>query len=234
LEILVPDIGDFEDVEVIEVLVKPGDRVNPEDPLITLESDKATMDIPAPEAGEIAEIRVSVGDKVSQGSVIAVMSADGDATLPEEPDAPSPKAVPAPSGEIDVKGEAVRVPDIGDFDSVEVIEVLVNPGDQVNAEDPLITLESDKATMDIPAPFAGTVAEMLVSVGDRVSENSAIALIRSGTVEPAAAQAPKPEAARPQSLSDKALDDGGHQRGHQNGQVDDERRVGARPERLAP
>jgi pyruvate dehydrogenase E2 component (dihydrolipoamide acetyltransferase) len=177
----VPDIGDFEDVDVIEILVHVGDTVAEEDPLITLESDKAMMDIPAPRAGRVAEITVTVGDKVSEGSVIAVITAaenESSATAEIKPAAqdPSPPAeestAPAARARIEV-----AVPDIGDFEEVDVIEILVQPGDSVAIEDPLITLESDKATMDIPAPVAGQVEEILVAIGDKVSQGHVIATV---------------------------------------------------------
>jgi pyruvate dehydrogenase E2 component (dihydrolipoamide acetyltransferase) len=176
-EVTVPDIGDFKDVEVIEVLVKPGERVAKEQSLITLESDKATMEIPSPDAGVVKELRVKLGDKVSQGKPILVLEADG-AGKPE----------PRPAKKNDVKKAAekeplqassVTVPDIGDFKEVEVIEVLVKPGDSVAKEQSLITLESDKATMEIPSPAAGVVKEMKVRLGDKVSKGSPILTLAS-------------------------------------------------------
>jgi pyruvate dehydrogenase E2 component (dihydrolipoamide acetyltransferase) len=337
-DILVPDIGDFEDVEVIEVLVKPGDTISPEDPLITIESDKASMEIPAPAGGVVRALLVKVGDKVSQGARIAVLEADAEAgetgadvsaetsgargerigaaaaaqqnvsaetspagkanrrtgavaeaeqnvsaeTLPRRGSGPAGDAVqqnvsaersaqreagrrtgaaaaaqqdvsaetrrggggvhdavqqsvsaetsarrgggraasPAVEAEDEAAGgddaeyaagaagageaQEVRVPDIGDFESVDVIEVLVKAGAEVRAEDPLVTLESDKATMDIPAPFAGTVEKVLVSTGDKVSQGSPIALVRAGAPAkqpvanrtPAKAKAPEAPSAR--------------------------------------
>ncbi len=174
-EIQVPDIGDFTDVPVIEIHVAPGDTVAVDDPLVTLESDKATMDVPAPVAGTVAELRVAVGDQLSQGSVIMTMDAAGaPGTPPKErvhegghPQAQGPADYGSASGVYD--RIEVTVPDIGDFDDVPVIEVHVAAGDTVAAEDPLITLESDKATMDVPAPAAGTVTAVKVGVGDTVS-----------------------------------------------------------------
>src|SRR5437016_4156474 len=206
IEVKVPDIGDFKDVPVIEVFVKPGDAVKAEDSLVTLESDKATMDVPAPSAGTVKDLKVKVGDKVSEGSAILTLeSADGggkgapaasasppagaeappaaaQAATPREPAAPPPKpsAAAGPGGLVPVK-----VPDIGDFKDVPVIEVFVKPGDAVKPEDPLVTLESDKATMDVPAPSAGTVKELKVKVGDKVSEGSVILTLET-TAAPAA------------------------------------------------
>ena len=149
-QVLVPDIGDFKEVEVIEVLVKPGDAVSKEQSLITLESDKATMEIPSPEAGKVKELRVKVGDKVSQGRAILVLEAGGDGAAPAKaqqppppqpasakaaPPAPPQKSAPAPAAPAPARsdGEAreVVVPDIGDFKDVDVIEILVKPGDRV-------------------------------------------------------------------------------------------------------
>ena len=166
VEIKVPDIGDFKDVPIIEVHVQPGAKVAVDDPLITLESDKATMDIPAPQAGTVAELLVGPGDRVSQGSPILRLEAEGDAAIPpkeriREGAAPATAAPPSygsPSGAYEAI--EVVVPDIGDFKDVPIIEVHVRAGDEVKAEDPLLTLESDKATMDVPAPAAGKVQEV--------------------------------------------------------------------------
>jgi len=195
-EIELPDIGDFDTVDVIEVLVAAGDRVAVEDPLITLESDKATMEIPSPSAGVVKELRVQVGDTVSQGIVIAVINdevsqptttnSSHEDNVGAVADPPPPTADPAADRGISTPTpegleRQVVVPDIGDFDSVEVIEVLVETGDQVDAEMSLITLESDKATMEIPAPAAGTVKTLLTKVGDSVSEGSPIAIVIEST-----------------------------------------------------
>jgi pyruvate dehydrogenase E2 component (dihydrolipoamide acetyltransferase) len=190
IEVRVPDIGDFKDVPVIEVFVKPGDTVKPEDPLVTLESDKATMDVPSPSAGTVKTLQVKVGDKVSEGSKLLTLDADGagatkapaaaatpaPSASPPEPAPPSP----ASTGAGVPKTAEVKVPDIGDFKDVPIIEVFVKPGDAVKAEDPLVTLESDKATMDVPAPSAGTVKALKVKVGDKVSEGSVILVLESG------------------------------------------------------
>ena len=193
-EIKVPDIGDFTDVPVIEVLIQPGDTIKVEDPLITIESDKATMEVPSPEAGIVKELKIKVGDNVSQGVLILLLeSADagGEPAAASVPTvSPAPAAVSAPAGVAEV-----RVPDIGDFTDVPVIEVLVKPGDTVKAEDPLITLESDKATMEVPAPLGGVVQEIKVKVGDSVSQGVIILTLATGDA-PAAAAA-RPSAAAP-------------------------------------
>ncbi|MFO1397786.1 MAG: dihydrolipoyllysine-residue acetyltransferase [Burkholderiales bacterium] len=194
IEVKVPDIGDFKDVPVIEVLVKPGDTVKAEDALVTLESDKATMDVPAPSAGTVQAIRVKVGDKVSEGSVILTLesAAQAPATAPKTTVATAPSPTSTPGGIAEV-----RVPDIGDFKDVPVIEVLVKPGDVVRAEDALVTLESDKATMDVPAPLGGTVRALAVKVGDKVSEGALVltlAVEGAPALAPAAVPAPPPPA----------------------------------------
>jgi pyruvate dehydrogenase E2 component (dihydrolipoamide acetyltransferase) len=206
-EIRVPDIGDFEDVPVIEVVVAPGDSVVPEDPLITLESDKATMDVPAPAAGTIKEMKVSVGDTVSRGSVILTLEVtdEGATASPTSPGngagngpmASPEESVEAPAATAPAAAalRQVLVPDIGDFEDVPVIEIAVAPGDPVSPEDPLITLESDKATMDVPAPEAGVIKEIKVAVGDTVSAGTLIALMEtSADAEPAPEQPAAPAA----------------------------------------
>ena len=208
MDIRIPDIGDFRDVPVIEVHVAPGDIVAPEDPVITLESDKATMDIPAPAAGTVGEVIVRVGDRVCEGDLIMRLEDQPASAGPASPAreritgdaAPVPVDPPAYGSQSGVyEVIEVAVPDIGDFADVPVIEVHVGAGDEVAAEDPLITLESDKATMDIPAPVAGTVAGVRIAVGDRVSAGHIIVDLRTGEkLEPesAAPAAPAASAAR--------------------------------------
>jgi pyruvate dehydrogenase E2 component (dihydrolipoamide acetyltransferase) len=201
VEVKVPDIGDFADVPVIDVMVKPGDNVKAEDSLVTLESDKATMDVPAPFAGKVRDIKVKAGDKVSEGSVILTLESDAPAVEAAAKDRKTAVAAPpaptnAPAGTADV-----RVPDIGDFKDIPVIEVLVKPGDTVKAEDPLVTLESDKATMDVPAPLGGTVRDLAVKVGDKVSEGTLVLTLvtdaaqANATSEAAPAPSPQPSPA---------------------------------------
>ena len=194
IEVKVPDIGDFKDVPVIEVFVKPGDTVKLEDPLCSLESDKATMDVPASAAGVVKEVRVKLGDKVSEGAVVVILEAAGAAAAPQAaapaPATAAPVATPAApaaaAGPVEVK-----VPDIGDFKDVPVIEVFVKVGDTVKLEDPLCSLESDKATMDVPASSAGVVKEVRVKLGDKVSEGSVVVVLEGA----AGAAAPAPVAA---------------------------------------
>ena len=187
VEVTVPDIGDFKDVPVIELLVKVGDVVNAEDSLVTLESDKATMDVPSPVSGVITELKLKVGDKVAEGSLVALIdsAASGKAAAPAAASVPA-AAVPVPAAPAAAKPAPaaaasvveVKVPDIGDFKDVPIIELLVKVGDTVKAEDSLMTLESDKATMDIPSPVSGTVTELKVQVGDKVAEGVLLALVK--------------------------------------------------------
>ena len=204
-EIRVPDLGDFADVDVIEVLVSTGDTVEVEDGLIVLETDKASMDVPSTAAGKVVEIAVSAGDTVNEGDLIAVVeaadsgsgddsAADGDEADAGEADADETSDEDGETGGDDgsdadaaADGDAeegatvaepgrrrVQVPDLGDFDEVDVIEVHVAEGDEVAEEDPLLTLETDKASMDVPSPAAGRVAELLVGVGDKVNSGDDI------------------------------------------------------------
>jgi dihydrolipoamide dehydrogenase len=199
IEIKVPDIGDFENVPVIDVLVHPGDNVKTEQPLITLESDKASMDVPSPVDGVVKQLMVKVGDKVSQGAVILIAETEAAPAgiAPKEKvregGAPTGEGAPtadygAPSGLYDLI--EVRVPDIGDFTDVPIIEVAVKSGDKVKPEDPLITLESDKASMEVPSPAAGTVKELKVKVGDKVSAGHLILTLATGVGLEAPAVAP--------------------------------------------
>ncbi len=213
IDIVVPDLGDFEDVEIIEVLVGAGDKVAREDGLITLETDKASFDVPAPENGVIESLTVGVGDSVSTGDVIGRMSVEVSDTV-----VITPAMAAKPSGDttiiVDSDGEELPrsagkqtlvVPDIGDFSDVDVIEVHIAAGDTIAVEDPLVTLETDKAAMDVPAVVAGTIDSVLVKVGDQVSEGASLAIIdvseapAGETPAPAAPETAKPEAPEPES-----------------------------------
>src|SRR5437667_1042099 len=227
LEVKVPDIGDFKDVPVIEVFVKAGDRVKPDDSLVMLESDKATMDVPSPSAGVVKDLKLKVGDKVSEGGVSLALATDGAAAAPQQSSAkpssqspsssPAPAQSPAPGGAPPqptgatpspqpaaasgrARAQEVKVPDIGDFKDVPVIEVFVKPGDTVKADDPLVTLESDKATMDVPSPTAGVIKDLKLKVGDKVSEGTVILTLEAR--ETAAAKAPQ-EAAAPAATKEE-------------------------------
>ncbi|WP_308410717.1 biotin/lipoyl-containing protein, partial [Burkholderia sp. MSMB175] len=190
IEVKVPDIGDYKDVPVIEVLVKPGDAVEPEQSLVTLESDKATMDVPSPVGGTVKEVKVKVGDAVSEGSLIVLLdgapaagaSQPNGATAPAAPaSAPAPAAPAASAASAPAAGGTVevKVPDIGDYKDVPVIEIAVKVGDTVEKEQSLVTLESDKATMDVPSPAAGVVKAISVKVGDTVSEGTLIVVLEA-------------------------------------------------------
>jgi pyruvate dehydrogenase E2 component (dihydrolipoamide acetyltransferase) len=242
VEVKVPDIGDFKDVEVIELLVKPGDRVTAEQSLVTVESDKASMEIPSSHAGVVKEMRIKLGDKLSEGSALLQLEVEGEGPgvvagagappsrqVPSElarppspqalaaaeaagsPPTPSPAASAAPAASHAPAAPAapaaappaggtveVVVPDIGDFADVAVIEVMVKPGDRNEAEQSLVTVESDKASMEIPSSHAGIVKELRVKVGDKVSKGSPVVLLEAAggaAAAPAAASASAPASA---------------------------------------
>ncbi len=204
VEVQVPDIGDFDEVTVIELMVKVGDTVKAEQSLITVESDKASMEIPSSTAGVVKEMRVALGDKVKQGSVVLVVEAAGAAAAPAAASAaavaaPAPAATPvvvAPAAAPAASGPVeVRVPDIGDFKDVAVIEVMVKPGDTIKVEQSLITVESDKASMEIPSSAAGVLKELKVKVGDTVNIGDLLAVLEgTASVAPVAAAAAVPVA----------------------------------------
>ncbi|MGR6079690.1 dihydrolipoyllysine-residue acetyltransferase [Achromobacter sp. CSND-B12] len=206
VQIKVPDIGDFKEVEVIEVLVAVGDTIKAEQSLITVESDKASMEIPASQGGVVKSIAVKVGDKVAEGAVVLEVEA-ADAAAPaakEEPKAEAPKqaAAAAPAAKAEAAAPAassgpveIEVPDIGDFKEVEVIEVMVAVGDTIKAEQSLITVESDKASMEIPASQGGVVKEVKVKVGDKVAKGSVVVVVEGSAPAAAAAPAAKAETA---------------------------------------
>ncbi|WOI46937.1 dihydrolipoyllysine-residue acetyltransferase [Acidovorax sp. BLS4] len=216
VDIQVPDIGDFDEVGVIELLVKPGDTVKAEQSLITVESDKASMEIPSSHAGVVKELKVAVGDKVKQGSVIVVVEAADGAAAESKPapaqaeagqgaarsaaPAPAPAAAPAaaPAPAPAASGPVeVHVPDIGDFKDVAVIELLVKVGDTVKAEQSLFTVESDKASMEIPSPAAGVIKELKVKIGDKLNVGDLVAIMEGAAGAAPAAAAPAPAAAAP-------------------------------------
>ena len=197
-EIRVPDIGDFDAVDVIEVLIKAGDSVENGQSVIVLESDKASMEVPADSAGTIASVAIKVGDKVKQGDLIATLS--GAAAAPAAAPAPAaeaPKAAPAAPVAAAAQTD-IRVPDIGDFDAVDVIEVLIKAGDSVENGQSVIVLESDKASMEVPAEAAGTVASVAIKVGDKVKQGDLIATLSGAAAAPAVA-APAPAAEAPKA-----------------------------------
>ena len=207
VEIKVPDIGGAENVDVIAVEVKAGDTIAVDDTLITLETDKATMDVPADAAGVVKEVKIKVGDKVSEGSLILTVEAAGAAEVPAAPAAESAPAAPAETAPAAQAAPAaggvsvIEVPDIGGSENVDVIAVEVKVGDTVALDDTLITLETDKATMDVPATAAGVVKAVYIKVGDKVSQGAKII-----EVEGAASTAPTaaPQATAPATEAPKA------------------------------
>ena len=221
VEVKVPDIGDFAEVEIIELLVKPGDTVKAEQSLITVESDKASMEIPSSHAGVVKEVKVAIGDKVKEGSLVLMLEVVEEAqAAPSQPAQAEPVEAPkteaarlqtaraepveaaaSASGPSTGSGRAepglvdILVPDIGDFDEVTVIEVMVKPGDAIKVEQSLITVESDKASMEIPSSHAGVVKDIKVKVGDKVAKGSLLAVVEASSsamtvVPPTAAAAP--------------------------------------------
>jgi pyruvate dehydrogenase E2 component (dihydrolipoamide acetyltransferase) len=225
VDIKVPDIGDFKEVEVIEVLVAEGDTIQAEQSLITVESDKASMEIPASQGGVVKSLKVKVGDKVSMGMTILQVEAGEGAAAPAAAPAqqaqpaapaqpaqaaaqPASKAEPQPAQAAAPQGggeATIEVPDIGDFKEVEVIEVMVKVGDTIQAEQSLITVESDKASMEIPASQGGVIKEVRVKVGDKVSKGTPLVVVEGGAAPAAAASAasapsaPAPQQAAPAS-----------------------------------
>jgi pyruvate dehydrogenase E2 component (dihydrolipoamide acetyltransferase) len=207
VEVKVPDIGDFKEVEIIELMVKPGDTVKVDQSLITVESDKASMEIPSSHAGVVKELKVNVGDKIAEGSLVLLLEVADDASAP----APAAAAAPAPAAEAAPAAAPapaapagapalvdVTVPDIGDFKEVEVIELMVKVGDTIKVDQSLLTVESDKASMEIPSSHAGVVKELKVKVGDKVAKGSLVLVVETtgGAAAPAAAPtaAPAPAA----------------------------------------
>ncbi|MBK7462509.1 MAG: dihydrolipoyllysine-residue acetyltransferase [Betaproteobacteria bacterium] len=210
IEVKVPDIGDFAEVPVIELYVKVGDSIKVDDAIATLESDKATMDVPSTVDGVIKEVLVQLGAKVGEGSVLIKVETGGaaaaapapaaQAVAPAAAPAAAPVAAPAAGGGV----VEVKVPDIGDFAEVPVIELYVKVGDSIKVDDAIATLESDKATMDVPSTVAGTVKEVLVQLGSKVGEGTVLIKVETGASAPAApvaqaAAAPAPTAAAPVS-----------------------------------
>jgi pyruvate dehydrogenase E2 component (dihydrolipoamide acetyltransferase) len=205
-QVLVPDIGDAEDVSVIEILVKIGDQVSAEDSLVVLESEKASMEIPSPTAGKIISITISEGDEVDEGDLLLEMEEAGMAEVakveaepsapasstsetPSEPSVSEPSvsepsvSEPAASQSASVAStETVLVPDVGDAKDIVVTEILVKPGDQIGEEDSILVLESDKASMEVPAPFSGEVLEILVAEGAEVSEGDPLIRVSADAV----------------------------------------------------
>jgi pyruvate dehydrogenase E2 component (dihydrolipoamide acetyltransferase) len=205
VDIKVPDIGDFEEVAVIELMVKVGDTIKVDQSILTVESDKASMEIPSSHAGVVKEVKVAVGGKVKEGSIVLSLEVAGEAadSAPVAPAAPAPAAAvanPAPAAQTVAPAAAgapavatgpveVKVPDIGDFKDVSIIEILVKVGDTIKAEQSLMTVESDKAAMEIPSSAAGVLKELKVKLGDKVNIGDLIAILEGTVAAPAAAPA---------------------------------------------
>ena len=191
IEVKVPDIGDFESVPVIELFVKVGDQIKVDEAIVTLESDKATMDVPSPVEGIVKEVLISLGSKVGEGALLIKVETGGAAAVA----APAPAPAAAPVADAPAAGGGiveVKVPDIGDFAEVPVIELYVKVGDSIKVDDAIATLESDKATMDVPSTVAGVIKEVLVQLGSKVGEGTVLIKVETGASAPAAAQAAAP------------------------------------------
>ncbi|MGN5107244.1 pyruvate dehydrogenase complex dihydrolipoyllysine-residue acetyltransferase [Aeromonas hydrophila] len=191
-DVHVPDIGDDE-VDVTEIMVAVGDMVEADQSIIAVEGDKASMEVPAPFAGRVVEIKVAAGAKVSTGSLVMVFEVAGAAPVAA---APAQAAAPVAAAPVAAAAKEVNVPDIGG-DEVEVTEIMVAVGDKVEADQSLIAVEGDKASMEVPAPFAGVVKEIKVKAGDKVSTGSLIMVFEVAGAAPAAAAAPVAQAAAP-------------------------------------
>ncbi len=205
IEVKVPDIGDFSDVPVIELYVKVGDTIKIDDAIATLESDKATMDVPSPVAGTVKEVLVQIGSKVAEGALLIKVETGAAAAVDAAPAAaaaPAPAAAPAAQAAAPAPAAAgglvdITVPDIGDFSDVPVIELYVKVGDTIKVDDAIATLESDKATMDVPSTVAGVVKEVLVQVGSKVSEGALLIKVETGAGAATPATAPQAPAPAP-------------------------------------
>ncbi len=201
IEVKVPDIGDFESVPVIELYVKVGDSIKLDDAICTLESDKATMDVPSTAAGVVTEVLVSLGSKVGEGALLIKVEAGGAAAAPAPAaQAAAPVAAPAPVAAAPAAGGGmveVKVPDIGDFAEVPVIELYVKVGDSIKVDDAIATLESDKATMDVPSTVSGVIKEVLVQLGSKVGEGTVLIKVETGASAPASASVAAPVAQTP-------------------------------------
>jgi pyruvate dehydrogenase E2 component (dihydrolipoamide acetyltransferase) len=205
VEVRVPDMGNFESVTVIDVLVKPGDAIDIDTPLVTLETDKATMDVPSTAKGVVDKVHVTKGGPVSTGALIITVKAEAGAAAPApatsasvppakaaEKSAAAAAPVPAPAASAAPTSIDIQVPDMGSFDSVAVIDVLVKPGDTIDIDAPLVTLETDKATMDVPSTVKGVVEKVHVVKGGKVSPGSVVVTVKGVAAGPAAAPAKSP------------------------------------------
>ncbi|MEM1243225.1 MAG: dihydrolipoyllysine-residue acetyltransferase [Pseudomonadota bacterium] len=222
-EIKIPDIGTTDTVDVIEVFVKPGDQINKDDSLITLESDKASMEVPAAKAGTVKALQVKVGDKVKEGQVILTLETTAgsaetaiaaeskkianEATNKAQAQAQEniASASPAQNQSPAIVEETINIPDIGTTAEVDVIEVFAKVGDELTKDDPMITLEGEKASMELPAPKAGKVSEVMMQVGDKVTEGMAILKLAVAAENKIVTEAPNAEAETPTEISQPSV-----------------------------
>ncbi|MEP7314160.1 MAG: biotin/lipoyl-containing protein, partial [Pseudomonadota bacterium] len=204
IEVRLPDMGNFEEVGVIDVLVKPGDRVELETPLVTLETEKATMDVPSTAAGVIEKVHVEKGGKISAGALVVTLRGEDTGAAPVAAEvAPAPQAAPtaapaapAPQASTTAQSIDVLVPDMGSFGEVGVIDILVKPGDAVEVDTPLVTLETEKATMDVPSTAAGVIEKVHVEKGGKISAGGRVVTLRGQVAAATPAPAPAPAAAQ--------------------------------------
>lgn len=224
IEVAVPDIGEDGEVDVIDVLVSVGDTIEKEDGLITLETDKATMDVPSTHAGTVKEVFISTGDKVKEGTVVIKLEVAGSgSTSSDSPEAPAPaqqesaEQASAPAAASSSETIEVAVPDIGEDGEVDVIDVLVSVGDTVEKEDGLITLETDKATMDVPSTHAGTIKEVFIKAGDKVKQGTLVVKLETNGGGSSAPKAEKPaEAPKQEPSASKESTSASQQQASQN------------------
>jgi len=224
VEVRVPDMGNFESVTVIDVLVKPGDTIDIDTPLVTLETDKATMDVPSTAKGVVEKVHVAKGGQVSTGALIVTARAAAGATTSAPAATAVPAAAPAaanaappptPAAPVKESSIDVRVPDMGSFDSVAVIEVMVKPGDTIDFDTPLATLETDKATMDVPSTAKGVVEKVHVTKGGSVSPGALVVTVKgfaaAAATAPAVAAPAAGKPAAPASAPRQAVPQGASQ-----------------------
>ena len=214
LQVLVPDVGDAAEVEIIEILVSVGDVIEKDDSLVVLESDKASMEIPTPEGGKVISIAVKEGDTVDEGDLIIELEVEGAQSTASEVEAPAeksaaPEVVDADTQEVEAQNEqaaseqTIPVPDVGGADEVLVTEILVKVGDKLDAEDSLVVLESDKASMEIPTPVAGEVIEVLVAEGAEVKEGDALVKLLAIAESSVNSDSASPQPVAPSAAPDK-------------------------------
>ncbi len=206
VEVRVPDMGNFDSVTVIDVLVKPGDTIDIETPLVTLETDKATMDVPSTAQGVVEKVHITKGGTVSTGALVVTVKSEEASAAPASGKAASaaaarpaaaPAAAPPPAAPAQASSIDVKVPDMGNFDSVAVIDVLVKAGDTIEIDTPLVTLETDKATMDVPSTAKGVVEKVHIAKGGTVSPGAVVVTVKGFAASAAVTTAPAPASTEP-------------------------------------